>query len=330
MLFTRLHKLATITQRFETFLSNIQLTDAQIQDAVRKHTGVRRVLHNRFYNTAFQKSISDIEELQVISETIRAYKSFNVLLDENVPYRTSLLVGSYGKNTEIAPPSDIDILFEMPGDMYEHYNSRSYNGQSKLLQDIRNVLLAAYPRTEIVGDGQVVTVPFVTYRVEVLPAFRLQSRAYYYPDTHLGGSWRITHPRAEKENLVASNNLTKGNTIRLIKMMKAWKAFCNVPIKSTGIELLAIGFFANWMYKDKTALYFDWMVRDFLEYMLRFVNGNLSILGVTESIALGDAWKSKVEVALARSKQACAYETDKKDSEAELEWKKIFGDRYYF
>lgn len=322
--------MSTIAQRFQTFLSNLQLSDAQVQDAIRKHTAIRRLLHNHYYSTSFVKSISDSEEIEVIAETIRGYKGYEVLLDESARYRTSLLVGSYGKNTEIAPPSDVDVLFEMPSQLFNHYDTRLYNGQSKLLQDVKNVLRPSYPLTDIRADGQIVYVPFVSYKIEVLPAFKRSTGDYFYPDTHNGGTWCVTHPKAEKQNLVDSNKRSNGNTIRLIKMMKAWKSWCTVPIKSLALELLTVSFLSAWEHYDKGPIYFDWMVRDFLAYVLKHINWTIPIPGISEVLVLGDAWKSKAETALATAYKACEYEAAKNDLQAAYEWKKIFGDRYYF
>jgi hypothetical protein len=314
--------------RFRAFLSNIQLSENQIKDAITKHTGVRRTLHNAYYTTAFVKAVA--EELEEAERLIRSYKSLEILLDETSRYRTSLLVGSYGKNTAIAPPSDIDILFEMPSHLFAKYDEVSYNGQSQLLQDVKAVLKKTYPNTDIRGDGQIVDVPFVTYKVEVLPAFKRTTGAYFYPDTHGGGSWKTTDPRAEKKHLRESNKRSAGNTIKLIKMMKAWKRYCNVPIKSLALELEAVRFLTSWEYYDKSEVYFDWLTRDFFRHLLSCVNGGSVIPGITEFCPYGSAWQSKVESALARSIKACEYESAEEETLATLEWKKIYGDRFYF
>ncbi|HHE64683.1 MAG TPA: hypothetical protein ENL09_01525 [Bacteroidetes bacterium] len=98
--------MSTVAERFNKFLSNIQLTSAQIQDAQTKYNGVCKKLHDHYYDFSYDGS-------------------------------TKLLVGSYGKNTAIAPPTDIDILFIMPYEVFDRYDSYSGNGQSQLLQDIK-------------------------------------------------------------------------------------------------------------------------------------------------------------------------------------------------
>lgn len=87
----------------------------------------------------------------------------------------SLYVGSYGRGTAI-DTSDIDILVEVPESNYRRYDTLKGNGQSRLLQAVRNALLSSYPRTDIRADGQVVKVQFSDgMKMEVLPAFRKPS-----------------------------------------------------------------------------------------------------------------------------------------------------------
>ena len=320
--------MSTVSQRFIKFLSNIQLTRQQLDDAITKHNGVRKTLHEAYYSSAYEPTVTKQMNEVYKSALFRSYDASELQLDEGYVYRSSLLVGSYGKNTAIAPPSDIDILFQLPYDQFNRYDNYYGNGQSQLLQDVKAVLKKTYSRTDLRADGQVVLVPFSSYNVEVLPAFKLMSGQYYYPDTHNGGSWKITDPKAEKENISDSNKRSKGNTVRLIKMIKAWKHYCNVPIKSLVIELRAVNFLSSWKYYDKGATYYDWMIRDFFEELLKYVNGSCAIPGLEEKIFYGDLWESKAKSALSRSKKACEYEAGNDPDSATDEWKKIFGSRF--
>ena len=56
----------------------------------------------------------------------------------------SLYVGSYGRGTAI-DTSDLDILVELPQRNFNQYDSIKGNGQSRLLQAVRNAILVSYP-----------------------------------------------------------------------------------------------------------------------------------------------------------------------------------------
>ncbi len=127
----------------------------------------------------------------------------------------SFFVGSYGRGTAIET-SDLDVLVQLPTYEYKHFSDMSGNGQSRLLQTVKNAILDTYPNTNIKGDGQVVVVSFTDgMKFEILPAFKVRNSftreiTYKYPDTHMGGNWLTTNPKAEQDALRQRNNTTNG------------------------------------------------------------------------------------------------------------------------
>ncbi len=145
--------------------------------------------------------------------------------DSNSETAHSLYVGSYGRNTAIQGFSDLDMVFRLPYSVYVTYNNYSGNGQSALLQAVRQSIQKTYSTTNIGADGQVVQVPFtdgITF--EVVPVFDNTDESFTYPDTNNGGSWRTTNPKPEIEAIRSRNNECNGNLIRLCRMMRAWKS----------------------------------------------------------------------------------------------------------
>lgn len=128
----------------------------------------------------------------------------------------SLYVGSYGRGTAI-DTSDLDILVELPQRNFNQYDSIKGNGQSRLLQAVRNAILVSYPRSDVRADGQVVKISFNDgMRFEILPAFKnldclgQWDGTYTYPDTNMGGKWLSTNPKAEQEAMRAKNAVSNG------------------------------------------------------------------------------------------------------------------------
>lgn len=296
----------TTWSRFRQFGSNLMLTEDQRADGRTKHSGVRSCLNQWYYGVSSGAS-------------------------------NSLLVGSWGKSTEIRPPRDIDVLFVLPDSVYKRFEERPWgtNKQSELLQEVKRVLSASYPRTRMRGDGQVVVVSFDSYAVEVVPAFEERdllfgntTGRYRICNTADGGSYTATDPKAEIAHVRKSDEKTNGNTRALIRIAKKWQEHCNVPLKSFCLELLAVEFLDGWSNADKSEVYYDWMCRDFFAHLVNRAGwlSCVTVPGTSERISLGFEWKSRAESAHARAVRACGYERDEEPVLAGLEWQKIFGD----
>jgi hypothetical protein len=283
-------------ERFDAFLEDLKITAEQGEDGETKYKGVTSCLNMFYYG-----SNSD---------------SSNIIL-----------IGSWGKWTRVRPPRDIDLLFTLPYSTYTRFQARVGNIQSQVLQEVRAALTAKYSDTNVKGDGPVVLVPFATYKVEVLPAIKLTNGQYWVCDTKAGGKYILSDPLADMRNLNASDNLTKGNTRHLIRMMKCWQSYCSVPLKSFHIELLAIDFLRIWSSAGNTSFYYDWMVRDFFKYLITQGSGYgyVTAPGTGETLWLGNTWKSRAESAYQRAQKACEYEAGKYRFLAGDEWQKIFG-----
>ncbi len=180
----------------------------------------------------------------------------------------SLYVGSYGRNTAINGFSDLDMVFELPSDLYFQYDEYTGNGQSALLQAIRNSIQKTYSTSSLGADGQVVIVSFMDgITFEVVPVFNNNAGSYTYPDSNGGGKWRTTNPRPEIEAIRSRNTACNGNLVPLCRMMRAWKRKWEVSIGGLLIDTLAYQFIDGWQYKDKSYLYYDWMCRDIFRFM---------------------------------------------------------------
>lgn len=130
--------------------------------------------------------------------------------------QNSLYVGSYGRGTAINT-SDLDILILLPEEEYNRHNTLKGNGQSRLLQTVKQSILTTYPRSDVRADGQVVKITFSDgMKFEILPAFKNLDwfgnwdGSYKYPDSNMGGNWRSTNPKAEQEAIKTKNQSSNG------------------------------------------------------------------------------------------------------------------------
>lgn len=177
----------------------------------------------------------------------------------------SLQVGSFGRNTGINGISDLDMLYIMPKSAWEDYSS---GGQYKLLQHARDAIKGRYPATKVKVDRLVVCVTYTNFHFEVQPVFEQDDGSYKYPDTKGEGSWKITKPREEMEALSKIDIEKNLNLKQLCKMARSWKNKHGLEMGGLLLDTLAYNFMAGTKeYDTKSYLYFDWLSRDFFEFI---------------------------------------------------------------
>lgn len=250
-------------------------------------------------------------------------------IDSDVRY--SLFVGSYGRGTDIHV-SDIDMIVELPYSEYERYNNYVGNGQSALIQALRNSIKKTYSTTYIRGDGQVVKLDFtdgICY--EIVPGFiNEDGKSYTYPDTNHGGSWKETNPRAEINEINSSNALWNKNLKRLCRMARAWKDKWDVPMGGLLIDTLAYNFLKQWEYRDKSYIYYDWMTRDFFEF-LKNQNPNQNYWlapGSKQYVRRKGSFEYKALRCYNITLEAIEYESSNMPYSANQKWRDIYGTKF--
>ena len=166
----------------------------------------------------------------------------------------SIYVGSYGRGTAI-DTSDIDILVELPQSEYKRYDAHKGNGQSRLLQAVKNAIQTTYPRSNIHADGQVIVIDFTDgIKFEVLPAFKQYdwlgywNGKYDYADTNMGGNWRSTNPKAEQDAMYARNKESNGLLFDTCKHMREIRDnhFSSYHLSGIVIDSYVYHHIANW------------------------------------------------------------------------------------
>lgn len=240
-----------------------------------------------------------------------------------------LQVGSYGRKTAIRGVSDLDMVFELPLKDLERFKKVSGNGPSQMLQEVKNCLLARYPKTEIRGDGQVVVVDFSTFRVEVLPAFyNADDDSYIYGDTHDGGRWLACKPRHEIRAVNELNSRSNRNLKRVCKMLRAWKEAQGAPMSGMLIDTLVHGFFkGNTTYDARSYAAYPELLRDVFSHLSRLPRQDYWLApGSGQRVNCGGNFQRKAEVAADACQQAIDADTDKKK---ERRWREVFGGRFF-
>jgi hypothetical protein len=102
-------------------LSNLAVSDKNREAGLKKFNNVVASLNRRYY-------------------------------DHNSETLNGIVIGSWGKKTQIAPPRDVDVLFLLPDDVYFRFQQRSGNRQSQLLQQVKDALFVTNSRTIMRAD----------------------------------------------------------------------------------------------------------------------------------------------------------------------------------
>lgn len=156
----------------------------------------------------------------------------------------SIYVGSYGRNTAIST-SDIDILVCLPFSKFDSYNRLTGNGQSKLLQAVRQALKVSYPNSDIRADGQIVKINFYDgISFEILPAFKNLDGSYTYADSNMGGRWRSTNPKEEQSAIREKNNLSNGLLVATCRHIRYVRDNFYKSYKLPGIVIDSFAYYA--------------------------------------------------------------------------------------
>lgn len=241
----------------------------------------------------------------------------------------SLYVGSYGRDTEIFT-SDIDILVQLPQNIFDIFNAYSSNGQSALLQDVKHVIEKTFSTTNLKSDGQIISLPFSDgIDFEVLPAFQNDDGTYVFANANDGGSWHVTDPKNEILAIADMNRICNSNLKRLSRMARAWKNANNVCISGILLDILSYNFLAKWEHRTKSYLYYDWMSRDFFKYVSEQNPEQIKwqVMGSGRYIYWFGNFQNKAKSAYINALNAIDYQ-EENPSLALYAWRNIYGSKF--
>jgi hypothetical protein len=112
-------------------------------------------------------------------------------------------------------------------------------------------------------------------------------------------------------------------------MMRAWKKQWDVRIGGLLVDTLAYQFIIGWQYRDKSYLYYDYMCRDFFEWMAaQDANQDYwKAPGSGQHVCDNSLFQYKAKRCYNLSVEAIAHETanPKREWSAKQQWREIFG-----
>lgn len=184
-------------------------------------------------NSAIQKFLTDLEltdrQATLVADrqkTVRERATKESLMD----VETSLLIGSYARNTQIRPiPSDsssldVDALLVLES---SDWNLKKYwhvnDGGASALNDLLKALQSYQGLKTVKIDRPSVTITWQEMIMELTPAFRAKGGGFLIPSKNMWGTkWIHTAPDLDADELTKANKTCNQELKPMVKMLKSW------------------------------------------------------------------------------------------------------------
>jgi Second Messenger Oligonucleotide or Dinucleotide Synthetase domain len=251
--------------------------------------------------------------------------SIEACLKNNFELTRFFRTGSFGNGTSIRGYSDVDYFASIPRKNLDQNSDYT-------LRKVRNALDTRFPQSGVRIDSPAVLVPFgseASESTEVVPADFIESNKdghFVYEIADGDGRWMKSSPDAHNAYVAEIDEELGGKVKPLIRFLKAWKFYRNVPIGSFYLELRV----AKYASQEKSIVY-SIDVRNILKMLwdnqLAAMQDPIGISGYinpcSTDIKKSDAL-SKLETALGRAEKAREAETAGKISDAFYWWDLMF------
>lgn len=157
--------------------------------------------------------------------------------------------------------------------------------------------------------------------------FENTSNTMTFAESNDGGSWKTCDPKSELKSFAERNASANHNLKAVCRMMRIWKDYCSVAISGMLIDTLAYNFIDTWPHKDKSYLYYDYLVRDFMEYLKTRDKTQdwWRAPGSNSWVRRTGSFEAKAATAYQNAIDAISYESNKQNWSAKQAWQRIFG-----
>ncbi|PMO58460.1 hypothetical protein BCT07_12015 [Vibrio breoganii] len=237
--------------------------------------------------------------------------------------------GSANNGTDVSDYSDVDFFASIPTKKLKQNSSTS-------LREIKECLQDRFTSTKVYVDSPAVVLDFGSGSwdtAEVIPADFVTKTSkgkniYEIPDGN--GGWMRSSPSTHNSYVTLHNNRLNKKLKPLIRFVKAWKYYCDVPISSFYLELRV----TKLMETEESIVY----EIDLNTIFQKLLTTNLAAIQDPEGVSgLIYPCKSDAAKSTALSKLSTAASRVKKAREAELAgnireafewWDKVYAYRF--
>lgn len=283
----------------------------------------------RTINEGFEDFHDKLKIVNTESEAVKSHRaSIEACMKNNFGMYRFFKTGSIGMGTNVNGYSDTDYFAVIPRENLD-------DNSSTTLRSIKKALQTRFPQTFIYVDSPAVIVSFgnvASETTEIIPADYLRTKnevnIYDIPDGN--NSWMKSSPKANNQYVTKINSNLSYKVKPLIRFIKAWKFYNNVPISSFYLEMRA----AKYLSQEESVVYsidiadiFEYLVNIDLAKMVDPVGVGGYILGCKSEVAKKDAL-SKLNTACTRADKARDNEDNDNIKNAFYWWNLIFDDRF--
>ena len=236
--------------------------------------------------------------------------------------------GSFGNGTSISGYSDVDYMASIPRDKLKRNSSST-------LTDLRNALATRFPNTDVRTACPAVVVPFGTDRketTEVTPADCVNTSGDYciYDIPDCDGGWMKSSPDAHNAYVRGIDQSLSNKVKPLVRFIKAWNYFRDVPIFSFYLELRVAKYAAG----ESSIVYaidVDQVFRELHRIGLAKIQDPMGVSGYVSPCrteAQLEDGKSKLATATSRAAKARAAESGGQIKDAFYWWNLLFDGKF--
>jgi len=187
---------------------------------------------------AFDQFLTNLTTSRQESQSAASHRnSVEARLKADFQLTTMFRTGSFGAATNVRGYSDVDYFAVIPT---KNLKANSASTLSAVADSMR----ARFPNTQNIRvSGLGVQIPFGdegAERVEIIPVdltgqTKLGFRQFDMPDEY--GGWKFSAPESHKAWVDSIDSDLDGKLKPLIRLVKAWKFYRNVPIRSFYLEI---------------------------------------------------------------------------------------------
>lgn len=288
----------------------------------------------RTINEGFRDFLSKLTPTGIESQSAKRHRtSIEQCLKANFGLLRFFRTGSFGNGTSISGYSDVDYFASIPTKSLK-------NNSDSTLREVRSALDKRFPDTGVRVNSPAVLVPFgnkISEYTEVVPAdyVKKQKSLYIYDIADGNGKWKKSSPDAHNAYVSYVNKKLGFKVKPLIRFLKAWRYYRNVPISSFYLELQATRYAAG----EETIIY-SIDITNFLGFLYKnSLSRMVDPMGISGYIspcvttAQYEDAKSKLANAYSRAIKAREAEQNEKTKDAFYWWNLVFDNKfpnYYF